>query len=128
MKAAVDESRIVARNGWLLPRGGGVLRAGSTYDWELDSPIEPSVEVLREKLAGLLRVPFERVDTQAAVRPILRDRVAALGRHPAHPRVAVLNGLGSKGALQAPLYARVLVEHLLDGAALDAKVDVASNG
>jgi glycine/D-amino acid oxidase-like deaminating enzyme len=51
----------------------------------------------------------------------------ALGRHPAHPGVAVFNGLGSKGALQAPLYARMLVEHLLDGAPLEESVDVASN-
>jgi glycine/D-amino acid oxidase-like deaminating enzyme len=112
----------------MLPRDAGTWRAGSTYDWDLDAPVEPSIEALRGKVAGLLRVPFEMVDTQAGVRPILRDRVAAVGRHPAHPNVAMFNGLGSKGALQAPLYSRMLVEHLLDGARLDAVVDVASHG
>jgi glycine/D-amino acid oxidase-like deaminating enzyme len=128
VKADVVEERIVARDGWMLPRDAGTWRAGSTYDWDLDAPVEPSIEALREKLAGLLRVPFEMVDTQAGVRPILRDRVAAVGRHPAHPNVAMFNGLGSKGALLAPLYSRMLVEHLLDGARLDEVVDVASHG
>jgi glycine/D-amino acid oxidase-like deaminating enzyme len=128
VKAGVVEERIVARDGWMLPRDAGTWRAGSTYDWDLDAPVEPSIEALRGKVAGLLRVPFEMVDTQAGVRPILRDRVAAVGRHPAHPNVAMFNGLGSKGALQAPLYSRMLVEHLLDGARLDEVVDVASHG
>lgn len=128
VKAEVEEMRIVARNGWMLPRGDGTWRAGSTYDWDFDTPIEPWIEALRGKLAGLLRVPFEMTSTQAGVRPILRGRVAALGRHPVHPAIAVFNGLGSKGALQAPYYARMLVEHLLDGAQLEEVVDVASNG
>lgn len=127
VKADLAEERIVARNCWLLPRDGE-WRAGSTYDWDLDAPIEPSIEVLREKLAGLLRVPFEMTEVQAGVRPILRERVAAVGRHPVHPNVAVLNGLGSKGALQAPYLARMLVDHLIDDAAIDENVDVASNG
>jgi glycine/D-amino acid oxidase-like deaminating enzyme len=127
VKADLEEKRIVARNCWLLPREGA-WRAGSTYDWDLTAPIEPSIEALREKLAGLLRVPFEMVETQAGVRPILRERSAALGRHPAHPNVAVFNGLGSKGALQAPLLARMLADHLLEGAPLDDALDVAANG
>jgi glycine/D-amino acid oxidase-like deaminating enzyme len=126
VKAQVPEERIVARNCWLLPRNGS-WRAGSTYDWDLDAPIEPSIEMLREKLAGLLRVPFEMTDIQMGVRPILRERAAAVGRHPVHPKVAMLNGLGSKGALQAPYLARMLVDHLTDGAAIDEKVDVAAN-
>jgi glycine/D-amino acid oxidase-like deaminating enzyme len=127
VKADVADERIVARNCWLLPRNGS-WRAGSTYDWDLDSPIEPSIQTLHEKIAALLQVPFEMTDIQAGVRPILRERVAAVGRHPVHPRVAVLNGLGSKGALQAPYLARMLVDHLIDGAEIDEAVDVASNG
>jgi glycine/D-amino acid oxidase-like deaminating enzyme len=127
LKADIAEDRIVARNCWLLPRDGQ-WRAGSTYDWDLTAPIEPSIETLREKIAGLLRVPFEMTDTQAGVRPILRERVAALGGHPAQPQVAVFNGLGSKGALQAPFFARMLADHLLNGGVLENAVDVAANG
>jgi glycine/D-amino acid oxidase-like deaminating enzyme len=127
VKADVEEERIVARNCWLLPRGEG-WRAGSTYDWDFRDPIEPSIEALRGKVAALLKVPFEMADAQAGIRPILKARVAALGRHPVHARVAVFNGLGSKGALQAPFLARMLVEHLLDGTPVDEAVDVAANG
>jgi glycine oxidase len=127
VNAGLNEERIVARNCWLLPREGA-WRAGSTYDWDLSAPIEPSIRALREKLTGLLRVPFEIVETHTGVRPILRERTAALGRHPAHPNVAVFNGLGSKGALQAPLLARMLADYLLDGTPLDDALDVAANG
>jgi glycine/D-amino acid oxidase-like deaminating enzyme len=47
--------------------------------------------------------------------------------HPAHPRVAFLNGLGSKGSLRSPWLARHLVEHLLDGGALDPELDLQRN-
>lgn len=126
VKADVPEERIVARGAWMLPRDGG-WRAGSTYDWDLTAPIGPSIETLRAKLAGLLRVPFEMVRTQAGVRPILAGRSAALGRHPVHPTVAVFNGLGSKGSLLAPFFSRMLVDHLLDGGPLDESVDVRGN-
>jgi glycine/D-amino acid oxidase-like deaminating enzyme len=126
VKAEVAEERIVARNCWLLPRAGA-FRSGSTYDWDLAAPLGPSIEVLREKIAGLLRTPFEIVSTQSGIRPILRERVAAIGRHPVHENVALFNGLGSKGALQAPLLSRVLADHLLDGSPLDQAVDVAAN-
>jgi glycine/D-amino acid oxidase-like deaminating enzyme len=64
---------------------------------------------------------------QSAVRPIVKGRQALIGTHPAHPRVAFLNGLGSKGSLRAPWLARHLVEHLLDGAPLDPEFDLQDN-
>lgn len=127
IKAEVMEHRIIARGAWMLPRDG-LWRVGSTYEWDLDAPIGLGIETLRTKLTGLLRVPFEMVNTQSGVRPILAGRAAAMGRHPVHPGVAVFNGLGSKGSLLAPFFSRMLVEHLLDGAPLDESVDVRGNG
>lgn len=127
VKADIAEDRIVARGAWMLPRDG-TWRAGSTYDWDLAAPIGPSIEALRAKLTGLLNVPFEMASTQSGIRPILKGRTAAVGRHPAYPTVAVFNGLGSKGSLLAPFFSRMLVSHLLDGAPLEDAVDVAANG
>jgi glycine oxidase len=124
--ADADESRIINRRVWMLPRDGA-WRVGSTYEFDFSAPIERSVEVLRTKLQDLLKVPFEITKAQMGIRPILKQRMLTLGTHPAHPRVAILNGLGSKGALQAPFFARMLVEHLLDGAKIDEEVDVAGN-
>ncbi len=125
------EKRILNCGCWLLPRGDGTLRAGSTYEWAFDDPNTPSaapVQALETTLRGLVRAPLEVVAAQTAVRPIIKNCQALMGTHPAHPRVAFLNGLGSKGSLRAPWLARHLVEHLLDGAVLDPELDLQQNG
>lgn len=124
------ERRIVNRGCWLLPRGDGTVRAGSTYKWTFGDANVPSpaqVAGLEATLRGLLKVPAEVIGEQTAVRPIIKNRQALMGAHPAHPRVAFLNGLGSKGSLRAPWLARHLIEHLLDGAALDEALDLQQN-
>lgn len=124
------ERRILNRGCWLLPRTDGSLRAGSTYEWNFDDPNLPSkekVEALQETLRSLLNVPVRITAAHSAVRPIIKNRQAFIGTHPSHPRVAFLNGLGSKGSLRAPWLARHLLEHLLDGAALDPELDLQDN-
>jgi glycine oxidase len=127
VKVNLPEERIINRGAWLLPRRGDEWRAGSTYEFDLSRPMEESVAELQKKLEGLLKIPFEMAEAQRAVRPIIKHRPLVLGRHPAHARVCVLNGLGSKGVLRAPFFARMLAEHLLDDRALDSAVDVRSN-
>jgi len=124
------EKRILNRGGWLLPRHDGTLRAGSTYEWQFDDPNTPSaaqVQTLEATLHSLLKVPLNITARQTAVRPIIKNRQALMGTHPTHPRVVFLNGLGSKGSLRSPWLARHLIEHLLDGAAIDTKMDLHSN-
>lgn len=124
------EKRIVNRGCWLLPREDGTVRAGSTYEWAFADPNTPTpglVRKLETTLAAVLRAPVEILETQTAVRPIIKDRQALMGTHPAHPRVVFLNGLGSKGSLRAPWLAGHLVAHLLDGTALDAELDLQQN-
>lgn len=124
------EKRILNRGCWLLPRNDGSLRAGSTYEWKFDDPNTPSadqVQTLEATLHSLLKVPLNITVRQTAVRPIIKNRQALMGTHPTHPRIAFLNGLGSKGSLRSPWLARHLIEHLLDGAAIDTEMDLQQN-
>lgn len=124
------ESRVINRGCWVLPRPDGTFRAGPTYERTFDDPATPGAEALAgldRKLRALLRADFRVTGVQTGVRPIVRGRKAVLGRHPGRPRLACLNGLGSKGVLRAPWMARHLAEHLLDGAALEAGLDAAAN-
>jgi glycine/D-amino acid oxidase-like deaminating enzyme len=125
------ERRILNRGCWLLQRPDGTLRAGATYEWQFEDPHTPAPDQLRQleqNLAGLLKAPAKITGAQTAVRPIIKNHQALMGTHPAHPRVAFLNGLGSKGSLRAPWLARHLIEHLLDGEALDPELDLQGNG
>lgn len=125
------ESRIVNRNGWLLPVDGrGTFRAGATYEWSrLDTvPTPEARRVLEGRLEALLSVGWEVTAHEAGVRPIIHESLARMGRHPVHSGLVFFNGLGSKGVLYGPGHAAMLAEHLVEGKPLPAEVDVARNG
>lgn len=122
------EDRIMNRGVWLAPLGEGLFRAGATYNRNrLDkTPTQTGRDDVQSRLREFLRVPFEVVDHQAAVRPVVKGRHPVLGFDPDQPRLAVFNGLGSKGSLQAPYFAHQLAE-LIAGhrSSVDAEVDFA---
>jgi glycine/D-amino acid oxidase-like deaminating enzyme len=125
------ERRIINKGCWLLPAGDGLVRAGPTYDLNFaarpDTPGAEAIASLEAKLRRLFLRPYEVLRQQTGVRPIIQGRQALMGRHPALPRVAFLNGLGSKGVLRAPWMARHLLEHLLDGCPLEDHLDLRAN-
>lgn len=125
-----DRRKIVNRGCWIVPRPDGTLRAGSSFDLHFDEPHTPdpaSLDGLVRRLRALLKTDFQIKSSHTAVRPIIKHCKAAIGRHPAQPRLAFLNGLGSKGVLRSPYLARRLVEHLLDEVSLDGDIDLQAN-
>ena len=68
---------------------------------------------------------FEVTNQTAGVRPVIRvDNRPIVGTHPEHRRVAVLNGLGSKGVLQAPFASIQLIGSLERGEPIHPDFDV----
>ncbi len=119
------EGRIVNKGGWLLPLGGGRFRAGSTYRRdETAVPDELSRNAVLGKVSAITRAEPRVLAHRVGIRPTIRRSQIFLGRHPAMPRVAFFNGLGSKGVLNAPWHAARLVEHLLSGSPLPPEADL----
>jgi glycine/D-amino acid oxidase-like deaminating enzyme len=106
----LNERRVVHRGVWLAPVGGDLFRTGSTYRWDDLRPVPTATgrDEITAKLRAFLRLPFEVVGHEAALRPVLVGGRPFAGRHPAHPQLGFLNGLGSKGALLAPTFAAQL--------------------
>lgn len=106
------ETRVIHKGVWLVPDGHGRARLGGTHQWSaLTDP--PSDEARAELLAALPSLtprPARVLAQSAGVRPATRDARPVIGPHPEFPRVWLLNGLGGKGALLAPLAARSLAE------------------
>ncbi len=122
--------RILNRSGkWILPHADGTFRAGSTYGWNpLDEiPTPAAREEILKHVREITDVEITVTDQQAAVRPIINASKALLGRHPGHPHLAFFNGLGSKGALNAPFFAQQLAVHLVGNAEVDPEVDLREN-
>lgn len=98
---------------FILPLGAGLYQVGATYQWDaLDEvPTAKGSDELIRGLRSLWDGPFELVEHRAAVRPATADRrplVGAVG-----PGEWVLNGLGSRGILLAPLLAAELLDQIL---------------
>lgn len=121
--------RILNRGLFVLPLGNGLFRCGSTYSWDYlkSEPSPAGLAQLQSELGQLINLPFEVVEHSAAVRPILKDTLPVIGMHPRHQALGIFNGLGSKGTLTAPFYARHFARHLAAGHPLDPEVDAARN-
>ncbi len=95
--------------------GNELFRVGSTYEWQqLDNrPTSQGRDEITAKLREFLRLPFEVIEHQAAVRPIHRNQYPVFGLHPQHDQLGYFNGLGSKGTLHAPYFASQLAHQLM---------------
>lgn len=120
-----DESRIqIGRGGWLVPLGGGLFKAGATYEWdELDGRPTAAGRTRVEEILAVLGVSdYEVVRHEAGVRPIVRRSQPLIGRLDDGSRI--FNGLGSKGSLYAPRVSEMLADWLVEGAEIEPDFDV----
>jgi glycine oxidase len=121
------EERIVQHGKWIFRNLDSEILAGTNYRW--DSLDETPTRSARQEIEGALRQffvsDFDTVEQRAGVRPVTRaDNRPVVGIHPKWPRLAILNGLGSKGALQAPFAAQQLVAALEDGAPIHPEINL----
>lgn len=122
----ITTSRVIHHGHWLAPNRQGGYLLGATYDWDRQDA-ETTEAARQELLAGLARwlpTPVRVVGQRAAVRPIHVNQYPVLGVHPEHRQLALINGLGSKGAVQSPWLAAHLLAHLHDAESLDPQIDL----
>lgn len=126
IKADMKLQHILNRGIYILPEGEMRFRVGSTYDWNFEDerPTDEGKNFLVKKLQTILKIPFEVLNHQAALRPTVKKRRPFLGTHPDHPQVGIFNGLGTKGCLLAPWFAGHLAGYLSDENELMDEVDV----
>lgn len=108
---------ILKSDGSVVPLGGDLYTVGGIYHPEdLEETITHQARLtLIEKLQQMITCPFEIISHQAALRPTVADRRPLVGAHPLHPTLWVLNGLGTRGVLNAPYCAQVLYEAVYEG-------------
>ncbi|MCA9399557.1 MAG: FAD-dependent oxidoreductase, partial [Candidatus Omnitrophica bacterium] len=116
---------ILNKGKWAVPLGNNQWAAGSTYIWDhLDC--QSTEQGKKEILDGLSFIRMEKkvLNHQAAVRPVMQDQRPVLGRHPKLSRIHIFNGLGSKGFLMAPYYARRMGEFLVNKIPLEDGINI----
>jgi glycine/D-amino acid oxidase-like deaminating enzyme len=121
------DDRIIQRGKWLFRTSLGEVKAGTTYTWDRldESPTQAGRDEIETAIRGFADFNFEVTAHSAGVRPVIRvDNRPVLGTHPDNRRVAIFNGLGSKGALQAPFASKQLIDNLEQGLMIHPEFDV----
>ncbi len=118
---SLDDTRIINRNGWLLPFDPqkNIYKAGATFEWD-NLNTEPTLEgknTILQKIKSLVDSEITVLDHQAGIRPIVRRSQPFF--EPLSDKVWVANGFGSKGALYAPKATKVFVDFILKSKAID---------
>ena len=119
-----DES--LNRKCFLLPLGEHRFKVGSTYVWNTSdlSITEEGRELILNNLRYLTEETAIVTDQRAGVRPTTLDRRPLMGFHPDFPKLALFNGLGTKGYMMAPLLSSELTAHLILGKPLHPECDL----
>jgi glycine/D-amino acid oxidase-like deaminating enzyme len=126
-EAELAPDKVYNQQFYLFPsRTEGHFRLGATYEWnDLDEETTDAArDELLQRTAKALDVRLEVLDQQAAIRPNVADRRPLLGRHPRIPNLYLFNGMGSKGVMLAPWFARQLVQHIYAYGSLEPEADL----
>lgn len=111
----LNEEFILNKRVFVLPVGNHRFKVGSTYEWNdltEDSTEDGKISIL-ERFGELVSVDFTVEKHWAGIRPTVIDRRPVLGIHPEYKSLSVFNGLGTKGVMLAPWFAREMANLLL---------------
>jgi len=108
----VEIHEVYSRDVFLMPLGEGKFRIGATYAWDDFTPETTSTacEYLLSQLRKFIAPSPIFLNQKAGIRPSMHDRKPIIGFCPNHPEIGIFNGLGSKGALLGPYFAKQLAD------------------
>jgi glycine/D-amino acid oxidase-like deaminating enzyme len=111
---------------FVLPLGNETYKVGATFNHtdKTSNPSEEGKQELVEKLKKTINVPYKIVNQTAGIRPTVKDRRPLVGKHPKYQKLAILNGLGTRGVMIAPTVAKQLFYHLESNFELDKETNI----
>ena len=110
---------------FLLPYGNGKFRLGATYDWNEvpDVATDEAREFLLSELKARLNKEVVVESHKTGYRPTTRDRRPILGFAETNALLGVFGGLGSKGVLLAPYFAKMFAGALTENTSIPKEVN-----
>jgi glycine oxidase len=112
----LSEEYILNKKVFVLPVGSKRFKVGSTYDWKdlTERTTQKGKESILERLDELISVDYKIEEHYAGIRPTVIDRRPILGVHPSLNKMYIFNGLGTKGVMLAPYFAKQMIHILQD--------------
>jgi glycine oxidase len=123
---SIETDFILNKGFFMYPLAKGKYILGATYHWKTTdlSPTKEGEQELLEKYNAAVNQPLKAYNITVGLRPTTADRRPALGAHPEFKNMFIFNGLGTKGVMIAPYFAKHFVEHLYNNAPLDNEVSI----
>jgi glycine/D-amino acid oxidase-like deaminating enzyme len=111
---------------FVLPMGNDLYKVGATFNWtdKTKSPTKEGRQELEFKLKSVINCNYKVVDHTAGIRPTIKDRRPLVGIHPDYKQLAILNGLGTRGVMIAPLMAQKLYNHIENDELLEKEISI----
>lgn len=126
IKSSHFPNEFISKGIFTYPLGEDEYVVGATYRWHdysLDKTDDAKSELI-DKLNAIGEFDYEIIDHRVGVRPTVPDRRPLIGLHPQNDKVAIFNGMGSKGVLFAPYLADKFVSFLIEGTEIDREVNI----
>lgn len=122
----LPENYIINHGMHILPMGNHEFKVGSTFQWNFkdDCPSKQGKEQIENFLRKFLKVNYKIISYEAAIRPTVQDRRPFVGLHAIHPCIGIFNGLGTKGVILAPYFAKQFADFLDGKSKIDEEADV----
>lgn len=111
---------------FVLPLGNHYYKVGATFNWKdkTQTPSKAGKIELVEKLNAFITTPYTIVEHIAGIRPTVKDRRPLVGVHPKYKNMAILNGLGTRGVMIAPVAAKALYNFIEHNEAIDSELSI----
>lgn len=122
----LDPEVVLNRRHWVIPSGVGAAWVGATHEPGVTdlTPTTAGRTVLERSAAEVLGRGFQVTGHRAGVRVTVADKLPVSGPIAIAPGLGVINALGGKGALWAPLLAAEWVAFIRSGAVIDPLLNV----
>lgn len=120
------KNKIFNKNGFIMDLENSTFKIGATYEWQdlTEETTQAGLIELEAKLSQLINCSYTIINHQAGVRPSSSDRRPIVGEHPKHKNLYIFNGLGTKGVMLAPYFAKKFVNFYLQKEVLPKEVNV----
>ncbi len=98
----------------IVPWSDGLFWVGASFDREYkdEYPTAQFKTQTTKWLNQFLKLPYKIVEHISGIRPATLHRKPFVGLHPTYKNVGILNGMGTKGVLHAPFFAKQFASEL----------------
>ncbi len=111
---------------FIMPLSTDTYKVGATFNWKdkTNLPTENGRQELIDKLKKTITCDYKITNQVAGIRPTVKDRRPLIGTHKTHKNVHLLNGLGTRGVMLAPILSKKLFQAIENNKEIEKEINL----